>query len=402
ATAGSCFSPAPCLAASVARMSAGHVHVSSTDLHVRFSSDVEVFRMRRQTSTLLLGILLLLLGAACGANSANRSSTAPAAATTSARTVSPTPRTLTKVTFMAGYQPQANLPFVAAYVAKAKGFFAQQGLDVEIQHSSGNDEHLLLLSQNRIQFTTADGSSILKRVASPGIPLLSIALFGQRGESAFAVLADSGINSPKDWEGKTVGYKVFPTPEYLALLKKTGVDRVKIKEVSVGFDPNVLASRQVDVLPVFRSNEPDLLEREGHPVKLFDPADYGVPALGLNFVTLRPYAQDHPEVVTAFLKATMQAVQYAQDHPDEAIQDVLTYAPKAVVPHQAFMLQTELKNAQTDLTRQNGIGWMTAEQWQTFEDSLLTNGGLDKKVDVNQVFTTQFLTQVYDHGRLRP
>ena len=37
--------------------------------------------------------------------------------------------TLKTVTFMAGFKPQANLPFVAAYVAQEKGYFAEQGLD---------------------------------------------------------------------------------------------------------------------------------------------------------------------------------------------------------------------------------------------------------------------------------
>ena len=39
------------------------------------------------------------------------------------------------VVFMAGYKPQANLPFAAAYIAQEKGFFEEQGLDVEIRHA---------------------------------------------------------------------------------------------------------------------------------------------------------------------------------------------------------------------------------------------------------------------------
>ena len=50
---------------------------------------------------------------------------------------------LKSVTFMAGFKPQANLPFVAAYVAQEKGYFREQGLDVDIRHSTG--QHLTLL-----------------------------------------------------------------------------------------------------------------------------------------------------------------------------------------------------------------------------------------------------------------
>ena len=49
-----------------------------------------------------------------------------------------------KLVFMAGFKPQANLPFVAAYVAQEQGYFAEQDLEVEIRHASSG-EHLKLL-----------------------------------------------------------------------------------------------------------------------------------------------------------------------------------------------------------------------------------------------------------------
>jgi len=113
-------------------------------------------------------------------------------------------------------------------------------------------------------------------------------MFGRRVESTWEVgapvrywgrdgaLSDSGISSPKDFEGRTVGFKVFPAPEYLGMLKAAGVNRARINEVGVGFDPRVLTERKVDVLPVFRSNEPDQIRGLGFEVRTFDPADYGV------------------------------------------------------------------------------------------------------------------------------
>src|SRR3989304_1466877 len=60
-----------------------------------------------------------------------------------------------KITFMAGFKPQANLPFVGAYVAQEKGFFAQQNLDVDIQHVSTAGENFKFLSLGEVQFSTA-------------------------------------------------------------------------------------------------------------------------------------------------------------------------------------------------------------------------------------------------------
>src|SRR5437762_603341 len=143
--------------------------------------------------------------------------------------------------FMAGYKPQANLPFVGVYIAQHKGYFAAQGLDVEITHATGQGEHLKLLLQGSVDVTTGDAESVLARRAEE-LPVESIALLGQRGQRAFAVLEGSDVQSPKDFEGRSVGYKVYQTPDYLAMLALNGVDRSKVQEVPVGFDPRLLAA----------------------------------------------------------------------------------------------------------------------------------------------------------------
>src|SRR5215216_6657095 len=128
------------------------------------------------------------------------------------------------VHFMAGYKPQANLPFVAVYVAQANGYFAQQGLQAEITHATGQGEHLKLLLQGTLDVITASGDEVLARRAD-GLPVVAVAVLGQRDQRAYAVLANSPIKGPKDWEGRTVGFKVEPAPDYLAMLAVLGVDR---------------------------------------------------------------------------------------------------------------------------------------------------------------------------------
>lgn len=345
--------------------------------------------------------LVLLLGA-CRSSSGDgdpnaKSPNAPPAATAQAASSPAPPK---RVTFQAGFKAQANLPFVAVYVARDNGYFAAEGLDVQIVHSSGGDAHLALLASNRIQFSTTTAGEVLKNVAKPGLPLQAIALFGQRGDTVLIALADSGITSPKDFEGKTVGYKSSPSPDYLGLLKAAGVDRGKVKEVGVGFDPRILTERRVDVLPVFRSNEPDTLQRLGFALKSWDPADFGVPALGVTYVVNADWARDNQDTVTRFLRATMRAVAWIGDHRDEAIDITMGYAPQEQREHQRFMLDVELDAAQSDLTRRNGIGWMTEQQWKALQDSLVEFGVLDKPVDLKKVFTTEHLGRIYRDGRL--
>ena len=305
---------------------------------------------------------------------------------------------LKSVTFMAGFKPQANLPFVAAYVAQEKGYFTEQGLDVDIRHSTG--EHLTLLIAGDVDFTTADANSVLKRRASPGLPIKAIALFGQRGQQAFVALEESGIQNPKDWEGKTFGYKSSVPPDYLAILDASGVDRSKIQEVRVGFDPRVLTEKQVDLLAVFKSNEPDTLRRLGFGVTVFDAADFGVPTLGLTFITREELIDADPDTVTRFVKATMKGLAFAFENTEETLDIVMRYAENEDREHMRFMLLTEREDAASLLTSGNGLGWMTVEQWQALHDSLMAYEALENPVDVRQAFTTRFLEQIYDGGNL--
>ena len=312
---------------------------------------------------------------------------------------SPTAVPVEKVTFIAGFKPQADLPFVAVYLAQEKGYFRDQSLEVDIQHAT-QGEHIQLLATNRAQFSTGSAGDVMKRVASAGVPLVSIAQIGQRDEQSFAVRADSPIRTLKDWEGRLVGYKTTVSADYLALVSIGGVDRTKVREVAVGFDHRVLADGLVDVYPVFAANEPDTLARLGIPVRLFDPTSFGVPGLGLSFITNQQMVDTKPDVVTRFLRASMRGLADAMADRDAAIEVVMKYATGEDRAHQRYMLDTEIDAAQNDLTRANGIGAMERSRYVALRDFLLQYGGLAKSVDIDAVFTDRFVKDLYKDGRL--
>ena len=309
--------------------------------------------------------------------------------------ITPLPR---PVTFMAGFKPQANLPFVAAYVAQERGYFAEQGLDVTIRHSTG--QHLQLLLSGDVDITTAAAGSVLKRRADPGVPIQAVALFGQRGQQTFIALADSGIDSPRDWEGRTVGYRISLPPEYLAIVDAAGVNRELVQEVRVGFDPRILVQGKVDVLAVFKSNEPDTIRGLGFDVVQFDPSAFGVPALGLTYIAREDLIAQEPELIARFLKAALKGLEYSFAHPEETLDIVLRYADKEDRDHMRFMLAAEQADAVSAVTGEHGLGWMTLQQWQQFHDLLVRYDALAGAVEVEQAFTTQFLEAAYEDGRL--
>ena len=329
-------------------------------------------------------IAMLLVAAACAGGSPTAS---PA----------PTPEP-EKVTFMAGFKPQANLPFVAAYVAQSKGYFAEQGLDVTILHSTG--QHLQLLLSGDVDFTTAAATSVLNRRSDPGVPIAAIALFGQKSNQAYMVLERSGISSVNDWEGKKFGYKTIQPPDYLALLNATGTDRSKINEIRVGFDPRILTEGQVDILAVFKSNEPDTVRGLGFPVRLFDPADFGVPTMGLTYIVEQDVIAKEPGLVERFLKATMKGLQFALANEEETLDIVMQFAPREDREHQRFMLREELRDAQSVDADRNGLGWMTDGQWKALYDQLIEFEALPNPFDYRTAYDDQFLKRIYEDGRL--
>ena len=296
-----------------------------------------------------------------------------------------------RMAFMAGYQPQASLAFVGAYVAQELGYFAEENLIVEIMHSPGRGEHLQLVAAGKVHVTTQDAAIMLMRRSDPGLPLVSIALVGQRGQQAYAALAGSGMQSPKDWEGHTVGYKGTPPPDLLALLNASGADAEKIEVINVGFDPRLLSEGRVDVYPIYKSNEPYQLRSWGYDLTIWDAADYGVPTLGLAYVTSEETLANQPEELRRFLRAALRGIRYAQENPEEALKHVMVYTgPESNIDHMRFMLMAELEDLESEQTLEHGIGWQTAEQWQAMQDMLVQYDAM-QATDTDSAFTTRLL-----------
>lgn len=302
---------------------------------------------------------------------------------------------LEHIVFMAGFRPQANLPFVAVYVANAKGYFEEEGLEVEIRHA-GTGEHLQLLLAKEIEFTTGTAAQVLQRRADE-LPVRAIALFGQRGDQGYIVRADSGIEGPADFAGRSVGFKGGVVPaELRALLASFGMTEEDVNLQAVGFDPLIFIEGGIDVFPVFLNNEPDTVRRQGIDITVFDPADYGVATLGLTFLAHEDTVADDADLTERFLRAAMRGALYAQDHVHEAVEITLTFAAGADPEHQRFLLETDLANARRD----DGMGRSSPEQWEALQQVLLEFGVLEEAIDASTAIDDSILERLYESGDL--
>jgi len=67
----------------------------------------------------------------------------------------------------------------------------------------------------------------------------------------------------------------------------------------------------------------------------------------------------------------------------------------------AINLLTEKEDAVSSLTEENGLGWMTGDEWRALHDLLVEHGALAKSIDITGAYADRFLKEIYIGGKLQ-
>jgi len=235
-----------------------------------------------------------------------------------------------KVTLQLKWVTQAQ--FAGYYVAKDKGFYKEAGLDVTIK-AGGPDI-------NPSQVIAGGGADVIVdwmpsalATREKGVPLVNIAQVFQRSGMMLTCRKDSGIKSPADFKGKTLGvwfsgneYPFLSWMDKLGLKTTGGPDGVNV--LKQGFNVDPLLQKQAACISTMTYNEYwQLIEAGMKPEQLtvFKYEDQGVATLedGL-YATEKGIADPKTAAKLArFVKATMKGWDYAVAHQDEAVKIVL-------------------------------------------------------------------------------
>lgn len=346
----------------------------------------------RAALAIFLGCLLLILSACGGAggNSAGKAagneggSNSEAAAPNQA-----SDQELRPVKVVLDWSPNTN--HTGLYVAKDQGYFAEEGLDVEILlPGSGGAE--AMVASGEVPF----GVSVQENVTQSrmqGVPLVSIAAIIQHNTSGFAAPVAKNIKSPKDFEGKAYGGWGAPVEEAVikSIMDLQGADVGKVKFLNIGdADYFTAVKRDIDFAWIFYAWTGIEAELRGEPLDMLyvkdfsEQLDYYTPVLVTNEKTIK----DDPELVKAFMRAVSKGYNYAMDHPDEAAQILLKAVPeldKDLVVASQKWLSPKYKD---DAPR---WGEQKREVWQNYSDWMHERGLLEKPLDVDAAFTNEFL-----------
>jgi ABC-type nitrate/sulfonate/bicarbonate transport system substrate-binding protein len=296
---------------------------------------------------------------------------------------------LKKVSVVLDWTPNTN--HTGLYVAKEKGYFKKQGLDVDIilPGEAGADQ---LVASGKAEFGVGYQESVTQARVQD-VPLVSIAAVIQHNTSGFASPKSKGITKPTDFEGKNYGGWGSPVEKAVmdSIMKQENADVDKVNFINMGdTDFFTAVKRDVDFAWIYygwtgieaelRGEELNMMYVKDYSNKL----DYYTPVLTTN----EKMIESNPETVKAFLSATSKGYQYTIDNPKEAADILLEAAPdldKELVIKSQEWLAPKYKD---DADR---WGEQKLDVWENYASWMYDNDLLDKKLESKKAFTNEFL-----------
>lgn len=383
--------------------------------------------MRHRTlRTAAIAAAVGLLAAACGsdddsADTAEAASTAApttsvsdtAAATTDTTmastestgasadsTEAPTEGSAVALAEPASVSVRLNVPSWGSYhagmaIAETMGWYEEAGIDTNFGTGTGSlpTAQQVASGTDDIAFTSADAVS---RVDALDGDLKMFANLAPDAGNCLMVKADSGIASPADMTGKTIGDAAgFVTLQVMpALWGAVGVDPGSVNVITV--DP---ASRmqgwlsgQYEGLPSFIFGEPVQAEMQFDQAnECFMLSDYGIQLVGFGLVAKSSFIEEHPDVVAVFADVTLRGYEYAYEHPDEAAaairelgEDAPTLPPDELV---IAALEQFKDRALVDASLGQPYGYNSPERWASMIETMQAYADLDPAVVPTDLYT---------------
>ncbi|MFM9923382.1 ABC transporter substrate-binding protein [Variovorax sp. H27-G14] len=291
----------------------------------------------------------------------------------------------------------AQAQFAGFYVAKAKGFYDQAGLDLTINPGGPNLNVETLVASGNDTFGLAGGTETVLLAREKGLPLVCIGVTVQKTPFTYVAYKDSGITKVQDFAGKKVATWFTGTQYTLySMLASAGVKQTDLTIVPQSGSMAPFVEKQFDVAAATYYNELNTLKEQGLGDKLvlIKPDDYGVVVQQDTVLVSEKYRNEKPQQVQAFMNATIKGWKYALQNKKEAIDIVMAASPSLNRPHQEAMLEEFEKLVKAGKGGTDGILAIDLPTVEKMQTQLVGYKALKAPADLSKAYDASFWTQV--------
>jgi NitT/TauT family transport system substrate-binding protein len=245
------------------------------------------------------------------------------------------PKALRKFTFILDFLPYGE--YTPYYTALEKGWYKEEGLDVEILRGAGSADTIKRIAAGQGNAGSTDFGVMIAAKANDDAKVRAIAAYMRQSGNSLFVRADSGITTPKDLSGKTISTTpgnanqvLFPV---IARTAGLPVDSVKWATMDATAMGPALIAGKVDAAPFGAQHEARLQKQakeQGVTLKRIAYSDYGLDVFSMSIFAREEAIAKEADSLRAFLRATIRGMNYvfgAQNH-EEGAKYVVKFNPE--------------------------------------------------------------------------
>lgn len=278
------------------------------------------------------------------------------------------------------------------YAALKQGFYKDEGLDVEIRPAASGQQNEALIASGREHFGVGNADTFIKAV-SAGLPVIAVMADQPDTPLSIISLEKNNITKPEDMKGKKLAW--FPTNVrglVEPIFKAGGFtsDDVEFVNVGRGSEQQLLVAGGVDAIYGFFYGQALTLEHMGYPTTYMRVRDYGAEFMGNVIYTNKQLAEENPELVTKFLRATMRGLIWTKDNMDQAMDYIIEVSPDRNHGLEVRKLEMIYDFYNTP-QYEDYFGKMTDAKWKSSIETLASTGSLDRVPEPGEMYTNKFI-----------
>jgi NitT/TauT family transport system substrate-binding protein len=303
----------------------------------------------------------------------------------------------TPVTVVLGYVP--DVEDFAAYYAKEKGYFTDEGLDVTIVPGGTGIDQVQMVSSGQATIGIANPESILAAV-DKGEKFKVFASEFQTSPIAMTCRKDSGVEKAADLKGKRLGIKSNAQLYADLFFSKNGLTKADVTPTTIGpSDVSLLIAGKIDCqITTFAFNEPQIIQNAGVPVNVLPLGDYGLNSQVDSYFVKADWYKDpaNQDILVKYLKAETKAWDEFIKDPDGSAKWFVEggFNDSLDASQQTFQAETQVKYMTSKLTADKGIFWINPDTWKETAQNSIASGASKSMPDFGELLTTDILEKV--------